>query len=264
MRKYTAIARIMFKTQLVYRFDACMTALNVTAQIVFAWLLWGAIFESRSTVAGFTFSQMSAYYVIHCFLTQCSRSDSISSEISDKVKNGTFSRYLVIPVHVNGYFTAQTLGTMMYYLSFVLAASGIWFVLLGSGSALTTDLFCLCTAICMAMIGLFFMMQLNLFLGLLAFRFLDIGSFLMIKDNLILFLAGGLMPLALLPAGILAAMKLLPFYYLTYLPSMLFLGKCREEAISGLVILSFWLIAFLILNHCYYRHIRTIYDGAGC
>jgi len=33
------------------------------------------------------------------------------------------------------------------------------------------------------------------------------------------------------PEWMTAGMRFLPFYYVTYLPSMLFIGKCEEEAV---------------------------------
>ena len=69
------------------------------------------------------------------------------------------------------------------------------------------------------------MIQLNYFLGILAFKFQEIRMFLMIKGNIVAFITGTLVPLVLLPQGIVSAMRFFPFYYVTYLPSMLLIGK---------------------------------------
>lgn len=85
----------------------------------------------------------------------------------------------------------------------------------------------------------------------------------MIKDNFSAFVTGSVVPLALLPEWMLAGMRYLPFYYVTYLPSMLLIGKQQEEAVAGIVVLSVWCIAFAILNQVTYEHYRIKYDGAG-
>ena len=83
------------------------------------------------------------------------------------------------------------------------------------------------------------------------------------KDNLSAFVTGAVIPLALLPECMTACMIFLPFYYVTYLPSMLFIGKCEEEAVTGLIVLGVWCMVFLVLNQVTYEHDRIKYDGAG-
>ena len=65
------------------------------------------------------------------------------------------------------------------------------------------------------------------------------------------------------PEWMTAGMRFLPFYYVTYLPSMLFIGKCEEEAVTGLIVLGVWCMVFLVLNQVTYEHDRIKYDGAG-
>lgn len=107
------------------------------------------------------------------------------------------------------------------------------------------------------------MALLNYFLGILTLKFEEISIFLMIKDNFVAFVTGSVIPLALLPGWMTEGMRFLPFYYVTYLPSMLLIGECGEEAVTGLFVLSVWCIIFLILNQVTYEHYRIKYDGAG-
>lgn len=87
--------------------------------------------------------------------------------------------------------------------------------------------------------------------------------FQMIKDNLVLFLTGGLIPLSLLPAGLGLAMRFLPFYHVTYLPTMLLMGRNTSELGLGFIVLAVWNLAFLLINRATYQRLRTLYDGVG-
>lgn len=107
------------------------------------------------------------------------------------------------------------------------------------------------------------MMQLHYFLGIWAFKFLEIWVFLMIKNNILALATGTLIPLMLLPDALVAAMKYLPFYYVTYLPTMLLMGRNTEELFMGLGVLAVWNAAFLPLNHILYERLRRRYDGVG-
>lgn len=263
MRKYIEIAKLLFKAQIVYRFDVAMTVLFTLSKILFAYILWGAIFGQNETVAGFTFPMMLSYYIISSFLSQIEMSDGVSEEISRRIREGTFSKYMVIPAGTQGYFIAQTFGAMAFYLLFVFAANVVWVLLFRVEFIITSRIALILPAVFMVILGLLFMIQLNYFLGILAFKFLDVNIFLMIKGNIVSFVTGSLVPLALLPEGIVSSMRFFPFYYVTYLPSMLLIGKNENEALIGIAILAVWLLAFTLLNRFAYNKMRVIYDGVG-
>lgn len=263
MRKYIEVAKILFKAQITYRFDVAMTVLFTVSKILFAYILWGAIFGQNKTVAGFTFPMMLSYYIISSFLSQIEMSDGVSGEISGRINGGTFSKYMVIPANTQGYFIAQTFGAMAFYLLFIFAATVVWVFLFRIEFFITSSIPLILAAVFMVILGLLFMIQLNYFLGILAFKFLDIGIFLMIKGNIVSFVTGALVPLALMPQGIVSAMRFFPFYYVTYLPSMLLIGKNEEEAFIGIVTLAVWLLVFTLLNRFTYNKMRVIYDGVG-
>lgn len=125
-------------------------------------------------------------------------------------------------------------------------------MLFGVGLVITSSITAILSAVVLIILGLLFMIQLNFFLGMLAFKFLDVSPFLMIKGQIISFVTGGLIPLALFPQSIVSVMRFVPFYYVTYLPSML-----------GIVTLAIWLLAFTLLNKFSYNKMRVIYDGVG-
>jgi ABC-2 type transport system permease protein len=170
---------------------------------------------------------------------------------------------MVIPASVNGYFIAQTFGTMIFYFIFVVIGTILWLLLFGVGYVITGSILIILSTIVIVILGLLFMIQLNFFLGMLAFKFQDIEFFLIIKSNIVSFVTGGLIPLMLLPQGIVLIMKFFPFYYVTYLPAMLLIGKNQKEAVTGIITLSIWLFVFVLLNKKTYNKMRIIYDGVG-
>ena len=263
MRKYIEIAKLLFKAQIAYRFDVAMTVVLTVTKILFAYILWGAIFGENETVAGFTFPMMLSYYIISSFLAQIEMSDGVSGEISERIRGGTFSKYMVIPANTQGYFIAQTFGAMAFYILFIFAATIVWIFVFGIKLTITNSFLLIIAAVVMVILGLLFMIQLNYFLGILAFKFQDIGLFLMIKGNIVAFITGTLVPLVLLPSGIVSVMRFFPFYYVTYLPSMLLIGKNGSEALIGIAVLAAWLLFFTILNKLAYNKLRIVFDGVG-
>jgi len=263
MKKYLEIARITFKAQLSWRFDVAVNVLFTIIKIVFAFLLWNNMFAEKEVIAGFTFHSMLSYYIINSFLSQLDMSDGVSGEISSRIRSGTFSKYMVVPVDIQGYFIAQTAGASVFYLVFNLIAAVIWIFIFRIRFTFTSDVFYIMSALVMVVLGILFMIQLNYFLGLLTLKFQDIYLFLMIKNNLLQFITGALIPLALLPEFIVPIMRYLPFYYITYLPSMLLIGRNGEEIPYGLIGLPIWILLFQLLNKFTYNRLRVRYDGVG-
>lgn len=115
MRKYLEITRIYIKTQLVWRADVIFNMIFTITKIMFACFLWGIIFKSKNTPGIFSFNGIISYYIINSFLSQIEMSSGISYEIHERIRNGTFSKYMVIPVGIEKYFLAMETGIILYY-----------------------------------------------------------------------------------------------------------------------------------------------------
>lgn len=261
MKKYFETAKILFKAQLAYRFDIITSIILTISKVLLAYVLWGAIFGKQSIVSGFTFSSMLSYYILSSFITQLDQSSNTGWQIASEIKNGRFSKYITKPINIFWYFTAQTIGVSAFLLFFNLIAAVIWIFVFRMDFTITSSIRNILSAAALIMLGLLFMMQLNYFIGILAFKFIDTDIFMMIKDNIVEFVRGSLIPLVLLPSGIIKIMALFPFYYVSYLPTMLLLGRNENQIFSGFITLLCWNTAFGLLNLITYQRLKSRYDG---
>lgn len=263
MRKYWEVSKIYMKAQLAWRADVVFNMVFTITKILFAYLLWGIIFQDRDMVGDFTLHGMLSYYIISSFLSGLERSGGVSSELHDRIRNGTFSKYMVIPVDVEKYFLAMELGIVLFYISFDFIAAAVWTFIFQVEFTHTEDIAVAACAVLIAVLGMLFMVLLNYFLGLLTLKYQGIQTFLMIKNNLVALITGSIVPLALFPEIAVRIMRWLPFYYVTYLPAMLLAGLCRNEAWSGVVVISCWCILMqAAINVVWKKYIRK-YDGVG-
>ncbi len=264
MKKYLAVARIAFKTQLIYRFDVAMTALGTALRIVFAVTLWSAIYETRDQVAGLGFSAMLTYYVLASLLKSLDLSDSLLEEVSDRVRGGTFSKYMTIPDNPQAHFAAQTLGAAGYYALFAALAAVICAVAFRIELAFSSDPALIACGLLMALLGLSFMISYKFLIGVLAFRFGDTGFFRHVQGMLLDFATGAIVPLALLPQGAQTALWFLPFPHVLYTPAMLLSGRMNlHEGLMGLGMLALWTGFMAVLAQATYGRMRVLYDGVG-
>lgn len=263
MRKYLEVSKTYMKTQLVWRADVLFNMIFTISKILFAYLLWGMVFQNKETVGQFTFHGMLSYYIISSFLSQLDMSEGISREIHDRIRNGTFSKYLVIPVSVEKYFAAMEFGIAAFYSVFDFLAAIIWILIFRIRFVFSTDIRVILCALIITALGMLFMVQLNFYLGLLTLKYQGIGTFLMIKNNLAALITGTIIPLALFPDAIVKVMQLLPFYYVTYLPAMLLTGMCQNEAAAGVAVIAVWCLAMqFVITVTWKKYLRK-YDGVG-
>lgn len=263
MRKYWEISKTYMKTQLAWRADVIFNMIFTITKILFAYLLWGLVFREKEMVGQFTFHGMLSYYIISSFLSQLEMSGGISDEVNVRIHNGTFPKYMVIPIGIEKYFIAMELGIVLFYISFNFIAAIVWIFVFRIQFVFSSNLFMIACAVVMLILGLLFMVELNYFLGLLTLKYQGIGTFLMIKNNLMALITGSIVPLALFPDIIVSFMKILPFYYVTYLPTMLLTGMYEEEAVAGIIIMVCWcLVMQLLINIVWKKYIRK-YDGVG-
>ncbi|MDO4304447.1 MAG: ABC-2 family transporter protein [Bacillota bacterium] len=261
--RYKEVIRINLKAQMAWRADVIFQMVFTVTKILFAYLLWGIIFRENQVVAGFTFHGMLSYYIISAFLSQLDLSGGISEEITQRIRGGTFSKYIVLPVSIEGYFIAMEVGVVLFYLGFDLIAALVWVFVFRIQFVFTQSLFLIICALVMVLLGLFFMVQFNYFLGILTLKYEEISTFLMIKNNLIALVTGSIVPLALFPGKVVACMKLLPFYYVTYLPAMLLTGRCADEAVTGIIVLACWCLLMQGMIGVTWKKYRIKYDGVG-
>jgi ABC-2 type transport system permease protein len=78
------------------------------------------------------------------------------------------------------------------------------------------------------------------------------------------FLAGGLFPLDILPAGIQKALSFTPFPYLIFFPIQVYLGKISPpEIVRGLVIGFSWAATLYVLMRTIWQKGLRVYQSHG-
>ena len=263
MSKYLEITRFFIKAQFAWRADVICNFIFTVSKILFAYLLWGIIFTGKTRIGGFTFQSMLSYYIVSSFLSQLEMSGRISDEMSSRIRNGTFSKYMVLPMNIQGYFISMEVGIALFYLFFDVSVAVIWVFLFRIQFVFINNIPIIVSAILMIGLGMLFMIQLNFFLGILTFKYEEISTFLRIKNNLAALVTGTIVPLVFFPEAVVGIMKLLPFYYVNYLPAMLLTGHCQNEAVGGLAVIFCWCIAIQLLLSITWRKYRKRYDGVG-
>lgn len=264
MRKYLAVTSTLFKAQLVYRFEVAMTAVSSVGTVLFAWVLWGAAFSERTAIGGFTYQDMLSYYVISSFIVSIDKSNNVCFEVSKKIRGGTFSKYMTIPANPQLYFLFQSFGVSAYYALFALLSALFSVGAFGVKLSFSSDPASVLCAILLVPLGISFMVSLRYFIGLLTFKFQDIGFFIHVQSGSVTFITGSIIPIVLLPKTVQSILRFLPFSHVIYTPAALLAGQTDATAgFSGLLVLLGWTAIMAVMNEAVYNRLRVKFDGVG-
>ena len=264
MSKYWAVVKHCFKIQIVYRYEVIMNLVEIIGRILFAWLLWNAVFAGREKVGGFTLMTMLFYYVLSSFLSSIDISSGVSGEISSRIRDGTFSRFMVIPTNTQGHFIAQNIGTSAFYALFASIVVGLCALIFKVSPLFTANFAKIICALGIIPLGLIFMVCFHFFIGILAFKFQDIGFFLRVQGAILEFVTGGVVPLILLPNNIMRVMRFIPFIHVVNTPVMLLMGRISlGEGFFGFITLVVWTTIMVIISQIMFKRLRIKYDGVG-
>ena len=264
MSKYLEVFRLSFKMQIVWRFDVAMTMVAIFGRITAGWIVWGAIFQGKDLVGGFSHQGMISYYLICSLLCSIDFSSQISFELNGLIREGRFSGHMVTPMDPLRYFCSMVAGESAFHLGFSLVAAFICAAAFRARPMIAADPARVMIALAMIVVGLAFMACLQFLVGILTFKYTDIEFVLHAQSSVIGLATGAMLPLSLLPEVALRVLRLLPFPHVIYTPAALLIGQAGiREGVSGLAVLGLWAILTPLVATRAYHRLRMKYDGVG-
>ena len=264
------ILRIALEERLVYRGDFALGTLMRFLPIITQIFLWWAVFESvrnegGSDIVGYRFEDMVAYYLLAMVTRAFSSMPGLASGIALQVRNGEIKKFLIQPIDMVGFLLLNRIAHKLAYYSVALLPFAFVFFLCrryfldGWPDAWTMLAFVL-SLIMAFLLGFFLEMS----IGLIAFWFLEVTSLLFVTMLFNFFLSGHMFPLDMLPEPWNQIVDLMPFRYLAYFPSAVFLGKVTgSELVEGLCMQAAWLLFFIVTARLMFRFGVKRYSGFG-
>jgi len=190
----------------------------------------------------------------------------LAAGIARDVREGTIQKYLIQPIdQIHYLLMTRSAHKLVYYgVAAVPFAIAFYFCRGFFGGWPEPIMFAggVISLVLAFFLGFFF----EVAIGMLAFWFLEISSFLFIIMSLNYFLSGHMVPLDLLPDALRSVMEWLPFQYMAYFPAKVFLGTAdmtREKLAIGLAMQFGWVILFAVMSRVLYRRGLRRYSAFG-
>lgn len=265
------IFRTALEERLAYRGDFALGTLMRFLPIVTQVFLWFAVFESigngtteGTEMAGYTFSNVVAYYLLSMVGRAFSSMPGLASQTAKQIREGEIKKYLIQPIDMIGFFLLGRMAhKIAYYTVSTLPFALVFFLCRGYFDG-WPDVEVLCAFLISLVLAFLLGFFLDLCVGLIGFWFLEVSSLLFIYMLLNFFLSGHMFPLDWLPGPWFEIVSWLPFKYLAYFPAAIFLGQIpREELWTSIGFELAWLaVAITTARLLYARGVKR-YSGFG-
>jgi ABC-2 type transport system permease protein len=267
LQTYRTILRISLEERLVYRGDFALGTLMRFLPFVTQVFFFGAVFEAKGpgqTIAGYTYREMIAYYLLTQVARAFSSMPGLASSIALSIREGEIKKYLIQPVDLIGFLL---LGRVAHKLVYYVVAAGpfalVFFLCRGffSGWPEPSVLLAFVASLVMSFLLGYFM---EVTLGMLGFWFLEVSSLLFVYMLFTFFFSGHMFPIDMLPHPWDTVTRAIPLQYLAYFPAAVFLGKIQGSDLAWGLGLEFgWLVVFIVLARVTFHLGVKRYSGYG-
>ncbi|MFE2350045.1 ABC transporter permease [Kitasatospora cineracea] len=232
LRRYTPFAAASLQSLLQYRSTFLINAVTATTAVGLQVFLWRAVYAGRSgdLPGGYDLPELTTYVLLAQMLAllQASRVDE---EVAGEVQRGDIAVSLLRPVNYPLARFAAGLPVSLANAGVVALPVVVLYALILPLAAPTwagVPLFVLSAGFSMV-IGF----AVNLLVGLAGFLTTNIWGIRIVKDSVVAFFAGQVVPLALMPGPLAAVAHVLPFQGLVDGPLRLLLGHYQGPAAAA-------------------------------
>lgn len=260
--KYKAFMKTGILNVFAYKFNVFTWLLVSASSLLCLFFLWMAVFNNSTAdvINGFTFKEIVAYTVIINIFAFTMGGGETQDVITDEIQNGQIAMSLIKPISYRIRFLFSTLGSLIasdLIVGFpLLIISTIVLTINGFMSIGSPIHFVM-------IIGFFLVAQLlakwlydviDYIFGLISFYTMASFGLFQIKDTVVNFLAGTMIPIAFFPEWAGRIVNYLPFVGMAQNPTMIYLGRMNiSEALVSILMQILWIFALEVFAHFFYQ-----------
>lgn len=256
MRKYFRIYKPFIdagmQETVTYRSNWIFMMLGNVLGCFVSYFIWKAVFLSsdQESLMGFTMPDMMVYIFLMT-LTATLISTGGTYDVGDEIKDGSIAMRIIKPVSYNATFLFQEIGNKCMTIGLLILPTVLGielfrtFVMGEVHFRLFNFIVYLFSCTVAYLINFFF----NICYGFTAFVFQNLWGSNMLKNCIVGFLSGSLIPLAFFPKGLEQVFLFLPFASLNYTPVMIYMGKYTGKTLLFYLVLQIvWCLFFWALS----------------
>ncbi|RZT21792.1 ABC transporter permease [Fictibacillus sp. BK138] len=221
MRKYIEFARVQMQVHAAYSAWFWANTFSVLLRMLVIYFFWKAVYSNRSEIEGMSFDGMTTYIIIAMFLQMFV--SGVGRELAHTIKDGNVAIELMRPYHLITRLIAMDIGDkVIYFIRGALPLGILAFVFMDVTlpSTWQSGVLFLLSALMGIWIGTFF----DLLIAILAFWTINLWGLEVMKEAVVSFFSGALVPLILFPEWFQTISLFLPFQAMVYVPVAIYTG----------------------------------------
>ena len=245
-RTYKPFTRAGMQEMIAYRANFICHLIGEIMAAFIMYFVWKAVFLSSDseTFMGFTMEDMVVYIFI-TFLTGYMTYSDGAFAVGEEIIDGSIAMRMIKPCSFEMCFLFQELGSRLISISmiFVPMVAGVEIYRYAVCGEVRFQIGYFLLYIVSLLLAYMISFYFNVCYGFMAFFFKNLWGTTLIKETLVSFLSGAIIPLAFMPSGRATVLNILPFASLSYTPVMIYMGMYSTSQILwsfGLQI--FWVV----------------------
>src|SRR6476659_11403448 len=264
-QKYLTVFNLGIQNTFVYRWNYLLRAIFGIIPLIGTIFLWRAIFhESGGGMRGYDYGSMIYYYLLTILVSNLVTPTEDEWQIASDIREGQINSFLTKPLSYLAYRFSIFLSGRLVFTAVTIPPVALILFYFREYLALPSSAvsyFCAFASLLMAGLIQFFI---TYTIALFAFWILEISTIVFIVYSFEYFLGGQMFPVDIMPAGIQATLKWLPFYYELFCPIAIFMERLRgTEMIQALAIQSGWVLVMWGVAHWMWRRGLGHYQAVG-
>ncbi len=249
MESYLKFISKSFQKQITYKFEYFVGLINGFLYVFVFTSLWNAIYDtySQKTLnSPFTKTSIISYAV---FVMVIKISFTMDDQITTrKIRTGALVTDLIKPINYFCLTLAECIGQTIFH-TFARALPVLVISLLTFQITIPGHLLNYLLLAVSAIMGYFILFMINYLIGLLSFWFFETFSFQLMKYGMYALFSGAIVPVDLFPPEARSVINFLPFKYILYVPTSIFMGRFDNETIvTSLISQLIWTVLLLLLS----------------
>lgn len=242
---------------MTYRFNFICHLIGQILYCFIMFFVWRAVFTSsgENTFMGFSMTDMVVFLFI-TFLTQYLTASDGAFALGEEIRDGSVAMRMIKPVSFDLAFLFQELGNKiimisLIFLPLVLGVEIYRFAVTGQVMFQIGSFLIYMVSVVIAYLVSFYF---NVCYGFLAFFLKNLWGSNILKESIVGFLSGAVIPIAFMPPVVQGVLQLLPFASLSYTPVMIYMGRYSPAQICFYVgVQVFWLFAMWGISKLIWR-----------
>jgi len=263
--KYLSVFNIGLQNTFVYRWNYFLRALFGLIPLAGTVFLWSAVFKERGTgLHGYDYGSMIYYYLLTILVSNLVTPTEDEWQIAADIREGQINSLLTKPMSYLAYRFSIFLSGRLVYTFVTLPPIALIFLYFRSYITLPEHVAIYVLATMSMLMSALIQFFITYSLAMMAFWILEISTIVFIVYSFEYFLGGQMFPIDIMPAGIQAVMKWLPFYYELFCPIAIFLERLRGAELSqALSIQTGWLFISWAWAHFMWKRGLGRYQAVG-